>query len=157
VAITAGRPGGNRVGLPAQRRTRHHRPRGRGGGLMLWVTWRHHRTQAAACLTLVVAASLLLYVLGTAMHTAWAGSPAGCLIPNAASDCDTVLTDFQTRFAGSTEQLLGWLNLLPPLVGAFIGAPLIAREFETGTWRLAFTQAVPRTRWLTTKVLLLGA
>src|SRR5262249_14725364 len=43
-----------------------------------------------------------------------------------------------------------------PLIGAFIGAPLLAREFETGTWRLAFTQSVPRTRWLTVKVGLLG-
>src|SRR5262249_22030833 len=127
----------------------------RGGGLMLWVTWRHHRTQAATCLAIVATASLLLYLLGTSMHTAWTHGPAGCLT-TATSDCDTLLADFQTRFTGSVEQLLGWLNLLPPLIGAFIGAPLLAREFETGTWRLAFTQSVPRTRWLTIKVLLLA-
>jgi hypothetical protein len=124
---------------------------------MLWVTWRHHRTQSAACLALVATACLLLYALGAPMHLAWAHGPASCLSATATGNCDGLLTDFQTRFTGSLEQLLGWLNLLPPLIGAFVGAPLLAREFETGTWRLAFTQAVPRTRWLTTKILLLGA
>src|SRR5262249_8358522 len=123
--------------------------------LMLWVTWRHHRAQAAACAGLVGVASLLLYLLGASMHSAWTQGPAGCLAV-ATSDCDTLLADFQTRFNGPVEQLLGWLNLVPPLIGAFIGAPLLAREFETGTWRLAFTQSVPRTRWLTVKVGLLG-
>ncbi len=122
---------------------------------MVWVTWRHHRTQVAVCACLVAAACLLLYTLGAPMHVAWSNGPAGCLNVTAGA-CGGLLAGFQTRFAGSLEQLLGWLNLLPPLIGAFIGAPLLAREFETGTWRLAFTQAVPRTRWLTTKILLLS-
>jgi hypothetical protein len=32
---------------------------------------------------------------------------------------------------------------------------LLARELETGTWQLAWTQAVPRMRWLTVKVVAL--
>jgi hypothetical protein len=123
---------------------------------MVWVTWRHHRTQVAACTCLVAAACLLLYALGGPMHLAWSGGPAGCLNATTGT-CNGLLAGFQNRFTGSLEQLLGWLNLLPPLIGAFIGGPLLAREFETGTWRLAFTQAVPRTRWLTTKILLLSA
>jgi hypothetical protein len=123
---------------------------------MLWVTWRHHRAQAAACVGLAAAASLLLAILGVQMHIAWAAGPAGCLDRPTTGDCDGLLADFQTRFTGSLEQLLGWLNLVPPLLGAFVGAPLLAREFETGTWRLAFTQAVPRTRWLVTKAVLLS-
>ena len=91
------------------------------------------------------------------MHAAWGNGPASWLNETTAGSCGGLLADFQTRFTGSLEQLLGWLNLLPPLIGAFIGAPLLAREFETGTWRLAFTQAVSRTRWLTTKILLLSA
>ena len=34
----------------------------------------------------------------------------------------------------------------------FWGAPLLAREFETGTFRLAWTQSVTRTRWLAVKL-----
>jgi hypothetical protein len=44
--------------------------------------------------------------------------------------------------------LLPWLNLLPGLAGVFIGAPLVAREVEDGTWRLAWSQGVTRRAWL---------
>ncbi|MGH3881549.1 MAG: hypothetical protein ACRDSK_31370 [Actinophytocola sp.] len=49
-----------------------------------------------------------------------------------------------------------WASFLPALAGVFIGAPLFAREFEHGTWRLAVTQGVTRTRWFTTKIALVG-
>ena len=39
----------------------------------------------------------------------------------------------------------------------FWGAPLVAREFETGTFRLAWTQGVTRTRWLAAKLAIAGA
>ena len=44
------------------------------------------------------------------------------------------------------------LYLTPALIGTFWGAPLISRELETGTYRLAWTQSVSRTRWLTVKL-----
>ena len=34
------------------------------------------------------------------------------------------------------------------MIGAFAGAPLLARELETGTFRFAWTQGVGRMRWL---------
>ena len=49
------------------------------------------------------------------------------------------------------------LLVVPALIGTFWGAPLIARELETGTFRLAWTQSVSRSRWLVTKVALVGA
>jgi hypothetical protein len=45
---------------------------------------------------------------------------------------------------------------LPALVGAFWGAPLVARELESGTYRLAWTQSVTRGRWFATKVVLMS-
>jgi hypothetical protein len=33
-----------------------------------------------------------------------------------------------------------------------VGAPLLGRELERGTWRLAWSQTVPRTRWLVAKL-----
>ncbi|HTC69680.1 MAG TPA: hypothetical protein VK662_08940 [Acidothermaceae bacterium] len=44
----------------------------------------------------------------------------------------------------------------PALVGMFWGAPLVAREFEAGTFRLAWTQGVTRTRWLAGKLGVIG-
>ena len=44
------------------------------------------------------------------------------------------------------------LATAPALIGAFWGAPLVARELESGTYRVAWTQSVTRTRWLATKL-----
>jgi hypothetical protein len=48
------------------------------------------------------------------------------------------------------------LTFMPVVVGLFFGAPLIAREFETGTFRLAWTQSVTLRRWLVVKLALVG-
>ncbi len=45
---------------------------------------------------------------------------------------------------------------MPALIGMFWGAPLIAHELETGTFRLAWTQSVSRLRWLGVKLGLVG-
>ncbi|MFI8289590.1 ABC transporter permease [Streptomyces sp. NPDC085614] len=48
------------------------------------------------------------------------------------------------------------LILLPLLAGAFVAGPLVAREFESGTYRLGLTQSVAPTAWLRAKVLTAG-
>ena len=48
------------------------------------------------------------------------------------------------------------MYLAPALMGIFWGAPLIARELETGTNRLAWNQSVTRTRWTAVKLGLVG-
>ena len=48
------------------------------------------------------------------------------------------------------------MYVVPALIGIFWGAPLIARELETGTHRLAFNQSITRTRWLATKLAIIG-
>ena len=48
------------------------------------------------------------------------------------------------------------LQLLPALIGAFAGAPILAREMETGTFRYAWTQGFGRTRWIIAKLALVG-
>ena len=39
------------------------------------------------------------------------------------------------------------LVLLPGIVGAVVGAPLIGRELESGVFRYSWTQGVGRMRW----------
>ena len=46
--------------------------------------------------------------------------------------------------------------VLPGIIGIFWGAPLVARELEAGTYRLAWTQSVTRTRWLAVKLGVVG-
>jgi hypothetical protein len=48
------------------------------------------------------------------------------------------------------------LQVLPVLIGAFIGAPVLARELETGTFRYAWTQGFGRSRWAVAKLVLLA-
>jgi len=62
---------------------------------------------------------------------------------------------------GSQDNLLQDLARLvmlvaPALIGIFWGAPLIARELEAGTQRLAWTQSVTRGRWVAVKLSLVG-
>jgi hypothetical protein len=45
---------------------------------------------------------------------------------------------------------------VPAIIGMFWGAPLIARELEAGTFRVAWTQSVTRARWLAVKLGLAG-
>ena len=45
---------------------------------------------------------------------------------------------------------------MPALIGTFWGAPLVASELESGTYRLVWTQSVTRTRWLAVKLSLIG-
>jgi hypothetical protein len=50
-------------------------------------------------------------------------------------------------------QLLGTVLVgVPAAIGVFWGAPLLARELERGTHRLAWTQSVTRRRWLGTRL-----
>jgi hypothetical protein len=61
------------------------------------------------------------------------------------------------RDDGSARTWLGLLVIITPaLIGAFWGAPLVAGEFEDGTFRLAWTQSVTRTRWMATKLAVVG-
>jgi hypothetical protein len=53
-----------------------------------------------------------------------------------------------------------WLSVLvvviPGLFGVFWGAPLVAGELESGSFRLAWTQDVSRVRWLTLRLTVPG-
>ena len=42
--------------------------------------------------------------------------------------------------------------MVPALIGAFVGAPVLAREMETGTFRYAWTQGFGRWRWTLAKL-----
>ncbi len=49
-----------------------------------------------------------------------------------------------------------FLQAVPVLIGAFVGAPLLAGELETGTFRFAWTQGFGRWRWALAKLVLLA-
>jgi ABC-type transport system involved in multi-copper enzyme maturation permease subunit len=61
-----------------------------------------------------------------------------------------------SRYGQTMLFLAAGFGLVPALIGAFWGAPLVARELETGTHRLAWNQSVTRRRWLAVKLTVLG-
>jgi hypothetical protein len=123
---------------------------------MTWLTWRQHRAAAVVGAVILVAIAAALIWLGvTARSNVRHDGLTTCLHNGA--DCTTALAHLQRRYHW-LPPVAASLFALPLLAGMFWGAPLIAREFETGTYRLVWTQSVSRLRWITTKlVLVLGA
>ncbi|PJI86592.1 ABC transporter permease [Luteimicrobium subarcticum] len=127
---------------------------------MTWLSWRLFRAQGYV--TLVVLACLALLAVATGPHLAqtYADSGiAGCTGGRCSDLSRSFLADAKTGLTGATYTI-GALAMVgfPILAGVFWGAPLVARELETGTYRVAWTQSVPRTRWLLPRLgLALGA
>lgn len=120
---------------------------------MLWVTWRQHRAELFAALLLLAGVAIPVIISGLAMHAEYqADGIAACVTnPHGRNDCGHIVDRFVTNHITWANRLV-WVAFLPALAGVFIGAPLLAREFEQGTWRLAFTQSITRTRWLTAQL-----
>lgn len=59
------------------------------------------------------------------------------------------------QYAQTMLFLAAGFGLVPAVIGAFWGAPLVARELENGTHRLVWNQSVPRRRWLAVKLTVL--
>jgi ABC-type transport system involved in multi-copper enzyme maturation permease subunit len=117
---------------------------------MIWVAWRQFRTQALVTLGLLAAFAVLVLVTGLHLRDVYSGLGGGHC--SARQDC-TALGDHDKALA----DLLGpALLAIPALLGMFWGAPLIARELESGTYRLAWTQSVSRRRWLSIRVAVVG-
>lgn len=109
---------------------------------MIWLTWRQFRVQFLVVASVIAVTAVFLAVTG----------------PGLADDYQRLTSEFIRNLGfqrlNPTLYLIG--QVLPyaaaPVIGAFWGAPLIARELETGTHRLVWSQSISRRRWLATKV-----
>jgi hypothetical protein len=121
---------------------------------MIWLTWRQFRTQSAVALAALLVVAIVAAVTSPHLVHLYDATVAPC---HRYGDCSTATSAFlrndQSLFSG-----LGTVVAVAPfLIGIFWGAPLVARELETGTYRLAWTQGVTRTRWLVFKLSVVGA
>lgn len=117
---------------------------------MIALTWRQHRAQLLTAVALVLALCGYLAFTGHQMTSFMASiGLSACL--SAHGQCNVLAEAFLTRFNGSTHAF-PLLDLVPLLAGLFWGAPLVARETERGTHRMAWTQSVSRRRWLSVKL-----
>lgn len=126
---------------------------------MIWLIWRQHRRELLIFALALVALIAYLVLTGRAMYSAYGHMTGGMSVAlceqhrgEPMSDlCNALIGDFYGAY-NSNLLAMAALLLLPPLAGAFLGAPLVARELESGTFRLVWTQSVTRRRWLLTKV-----
>lgn len=146
--MTAG-PTATAAGGPAPASLRWTRARGLG-----WMIWRQQRTAYAATAGVLGALAVLLVINGLAMRSEYTHvGLAGCG-PFDGPRCQVPLALFAQHYGGWSVYVPRFLLFLPGLLAAFVAGPLIAREFESGTYRFAWTQARSRTGWLAAKVVL---
>ena len=119
---------------------------------MAWVTWRQHRSALIGVAVLFVGISLGLWLAGVHLHNAYAA--AVTCRPASSFACNNLVNTFNGMYGFLTNGLI--LQVVPALIGAFVGAPVLARELESGTFRFAWTQGFGRWRWTLAKVAALG-
>jgi hypothetical protein len=118
---------------------------------MAWVTWRQHRMALTGVTVFLGALAAYVWFNGRQLHHAYAAA-AACR-PVASLACGDLINGIRP-----SAFLANGFNLqaVPALIGAFAGAPLLAREMETGTFRYAWTQGIGRWRWTLAKLIALA-
>ncbi|MFJ5926371.1 transporter [Kitasatospora sp. NPDC092948] len=128
---------------------------------MSWLTWRQYRAQAWVALAVLAAVCAVLLPTGRRLADLYdsSGLP-GCA--RTGVGCAQARSAFAAAVrADAAVTSLFYLAVvlllvLPVLLGMFAGVPLVARELESGSFRLTWTQGVTRTRWLAVRLGLVG-
>lgn len=122
---------------------------------MNWFVMRQHRKQFLIFGVLVAVFAALLIPTGIHYWHTYQQAVATCTQNPATLNCNDLENSLFSTQADAFIRIAVVLGTfgLPVLVGLFLGSPLIAREYEEGTNKLAWTQSVSRRKWLTTKLL----
>jgi ABC-2 family transporter protein len=121
-----------------------------GEQAVTWVAWRQFRVPALVAFGLVAVVAVWLAATGTNLHhlySTYTHHLAAC-----SGQCGLLTQQFLDHDRHLYQALGTVLVALPAILGIFWGAPLVARERETGAVKLAWTQTVTRTRWLAVKL-----
>jgi hypothetical protein len=123
---------------------------------MTWLVWRQHRTQAAVGAAILAAFAALLLITGLRMASQFHAYVAAC---TAARDCVWPAPNNIVLGSNVVGFLVEFTLAAPAVIAMFWGAPLVAREAESGTSQFVWMQSVTRRRWfaVTTGWMLLAA
>jgi hypothetical protein len=100
----------------------------------------------------VIAATLVVLMLLVARELESVGYGPCYLAESPSAGCEALGRRFFDLESAHATPLFAFMQLLPYAVGLFLGAPLIARELERGTARLAWSIAPSRLRWYAWRV-----
>jgi hypothetical protein len=121
---------------------------------MTWLAWRSQRLQLLVCVGVVALVAIGLAITGADYRSALIASNHACRL---ASSPACSLADLHLASAGHWSASGPYvLAILPAALGLVLGTPIVAREIEQGTNRLAWTQSIGRTRWLAIKLCVAG-
>lgn len=114
---------------------------------MIRFAWQQSRNQTLIAYGLLVAVAIAAIVTGIQLSHLYDSDVAHCQ-----PSCSLATQNYLAHddFMDKTLDILS--RAVPALLGLFWGAPLLAREFETGTYRFAWTQSVARNRWLAIRI-----
>jgi hypothetical protein len=123
---------------------------------MTWLTWRQFRAQTITAAAALATLGLVLAATGPNLVHLYDVYVARC---RGAVACQVATGAFADHAGVAKAVFLAMIVVVyaaPALIGVFWGAPLIAREIDAGTFRLAWSQSVSRRRWLAVKLGLVG-
>jgi hypothetical protein len=113
------------------------------------------RVQAITAAVALIAFAALLAATGPHLASLYAASGLrGCQPASCGQQASSFLQQVNSTSPYATVYTLSviLIALTPAVIGLFWGAPLLARELETGTFTLAWSQSVTRARWLAVKL-----
>jgi hypothetical protein len=113
---------------------------------MTWLTWRQLRLQSMVVGAAAAVVALSLLVTAHGLRSLYH------------ADVAAFIDQLQFRRFDSFLYVAGLVVVLSvaPVIAAFWGGPLIARELEAGTHRLVWNQSTTRQHWLAVKLLVAG-
>ena len=125
---------------------------------MMWLTWRQFRIQALIGYAVLAAIAVVFLasrpgLMNLARDSGYLDCTSNCQQLGEAFIRQAQNSHYAALYYASEFVLYG----IPAVVGLFWGAPMVARELETGTYRLVWNQTVSRTRWLAFKLVFAGA
>jgi hypothetical protein len=115
---------------------------------MTWVMWRQHRNQVYFAAAALGSFAIVLLITGQQMAAQYQSALATCVQTNSCGDLQSTLTLGSPIMFTLVTLTVG----APGLLGVFWGAPLVARELETGTSQFVWMQTVTRRHWLAVKI-----
>lgn len=121
-----------------------------------WLTWRIHRFESLFVAGVAILLAASLWVI--ASHLRGIEVDPGCWAQWAGPDeptsvCQRTVGAWLDVNEHEAGQMTGLLSLLPILLGAILGVPVIAREAEMRTLGLAWSLEGRRWRWFLQRIL----
>ncbi|MFJ8439394.1 hypothetical protein [Kitasatospora griseola] len=132
-------------GIAAPSRLSVLRPRG-----PFWPAWRQSRPLRRVAVGVLLVAAVGLVTMNLLLLDADHRLVSSlCARPDRCADLNSRIFMLNTAFTNVVQPAM---VAMPVLVGMFVGAPLLAQEYERGTVQLIRAQSVPPARWLTARL-----